>query len=89
MSDPRSDQLMDEVRVAIESLTSPWTVHQVAEAVGATDDEVRPCVARLLEGGTIDDLGEDPRHDGDGPAPRLFGPPALDDVLAEQDVRLD
>ena len=87
MTEPRDD-LMHDVRVAIASLTAPWTVEQVAAEVGDPLEDVRACVARLLEGGPIEDLGEDPRFEGDGPAPRLYGPPALDDVVADKDVRL-
>jgi hypothetical protein len=82
-------ELMDAVRVAIASLTSPWTIEQVASEVGASPDEVRSCVARLIDGGTIEDLGDDPRHDGDGPAPRLYGPPSLEDAPDPDDITLD
>ena len=83
------DDLMDEVRAAIASLTAPWTVDQVARAVGADPQAVRGCVERLLDGGTIEDLGEDPRHEGDGPAPTLYGPPPIEESPEDKDVTLD
>jgi hypothetical protein len=82
------DDLMDAVRTAAASLTAPWTIDQLAGAVGTEPDALRPYVDRLLEGGTIVDLGDDPRHEGDGPAPTLHGPPPLDDS-PEDDVTLD
>ena len=88
MAEPRDD-LMHDVRVAIASLTAPWTVEQVAAEVGDSPDDVRTCVARLIEGGTVEDLGDDPRYEGEGPAPRLYGPPTLEEALADKDVRLD
>ena len=84
-----ASDLMEAVRVAAASLTSPWTIEQLAAEAGSSQEEVRPCVARLIDGGTIEDLGEDPRHDGDGPAPRLYGPPHLGDIPADKDVTLD
>jgi hypothetical protein len=87
MVEPRDD-LKHDVRAAIASLTAPWTVEQVAAEVGDPPDDVRVCVSRMIEGGTIEDLGDDPRHEGEGPAPRLYGPPALEDALTDKDVRL-
>jgi hypothetical protein len=77
MADPRGDDLMDDVRTALATLTSPWTVEQLAGAVGASEQDVRPCVDRLIAGGTIEPLGEDPRGDED--APMLYGPRPFED----------
>ena len=88
MAEPRDD-LMHDVRVAIASLTAPWTIEQVAAEVGDSPDDVRTCVARLIEGGTVEDLGDDPRYEGEAPAPRLYGPPALGDLPVDSDVTLD
>jgi hypothetical protein len=53
------------------SLTAPWTIAQLARAADIEPGTARDCTERLVEGGTVEDLGEDPRHDGDGPAPSL------------------
>jgi hypothetical protein len=72
VDDHTRDDLMDDVRTAIATLTSPWTVEQLAHAVGSREEDVRPYVERLVEGGTVEPLGEDPRRDQDGPM--LYGP---------------
>ena len=81
--------LMEDVRIAVASLTAPWTLEQLATAVGTDPEAVRPCVDRLLEGETIEDLGDDPRYDGDGSAPTLYGPTPLDASPEDKDVTLD
>ena len=43
----------------------------------------------MTDVGTVEDLGDDPRCEGDARAPRLYGPPPLEDALADKDVRLD
>ena len=91
MQDPtRSESdLMEDVRVAAASLTAPWTLEQLATTVGTRPEALHGCVDRLIEGGTVEDLGEDPRHEGDGPAPRLYGPRPLDESPEDKDVKLD
>jgi hypothetical protein len=75
MDDQTRDDRMDEVRTALAMLTSPWTIEQLAAAVGTSEEEVHPFVDRLIEGGTIEPLGQDPRGDG---GPMLYGPRPFD-----------
>jgi hypothetical protein len=72
MDNRTADDLMEDVRIGIAHLTSPWTLEQLASAVGVAAEDVRPYVERFVEGGTIQPLGEDPG--ADHPKPMLYGP---------------
>jgi hypothetical protein len=65
------DLTIEQIRMAVAGLTSPWTVEQLARAVGEPPDAVLP---RLVAGGSIEELGEDPRHEPGTRAPKIYGP---------------
>jgi hypothetical protein len=62
---------------------------RLAAEVGTPPGMLRGCVDRLLEGGTIQELGDDPRHEGEDPAPTLYGPRPLEDSPEDKEVTLD
>ena len=64
------DLTIEQIRMAVAGLTSPWTVEQLARAVGEPPDDVLPYLHRLVAGGSIEELGEDPRHEPGTGRPR-------------------
>jgi hypothetical protein len=68
---PRLDY--DDVKKAANKLGSGWKLSDLAEALGSSPATTRNYVIKLIEDGTISDLGEDPKHDGRGRAPKLYG----------------
>lgn len=68
---PRLDY--EEVKQAATKLGSGWKLSDLAEALGSSPATTRNYVVKLIEDGTIADLGEDPKHDGRGRAPKLYG----------------
>ena len=68
------DLTIEQIRMAVAGLTSPWTVEQLARAVGEPPDAVLPYLHRLVAGGSIEELGEDPRHESGTRAPKIYGP---------------
>ena len=64
---------LDEVAAAARKLGSGWKLADLAEVLDRESMTVRNYVTKLIENGVIVDLGEDPRHDGRGRAPKLYG----------------
>src|SRR5690606_21122000 len=58
---PRLDY--EEVKKAASKLGSGWKLSDLADALGSSPATTRNYVIKLLEDGTISDLGEDPKHD--------------------------
>lgn len=64
---------MEDVRAAVKKLGSGWKLTDLAAALDRDAATARNYVNKLIEEGLIVDLGEDPRHDGRGRAPKLYG----------------
>lgn len=64
---------LDQVAAVARKLGSGWKLAHLAEALDREPMTVRNYVTKLIENGTIVDLGEDPKHDGRGRAPKLYG----------------
>ena len=65
---------IEQIRMAVAGLTSPWTVERLARAVGEPPDAVLPYLHRLVAGGSIEELGEDPRREPGSRALKIYGP---------------
>jgi hypothetical protein len=64
---------IEEVRAAVKKLGSGWKLTDLGAALDRDAATARNYVNRLIEEGLIVDLGEDPKHDGRGRAPKLYG----------------
>lgn len=64
---------IDEVRAAVKKLGSGWKLTDLAAALDRDAATARNYVNKLIEEGLIVDLGEDPKHDGRGRAPKVYG----------------
>lgn len=64
---------LDEVAKAARKLGSGWKITDLAAALGREPMTVRNYVTKLIEQKTIADLGDDPKHDGRGRAPKIYG----------------
>jgi hypothetical protein len=77
MTEHLGDDLMDDVRLAIGTLTAPWTLEQLSAASGTDVETLEPCVQKMIEGGTVFELGPDPRSET--PDAMLYGPRPFED----------
>lgn len=59
--------------VEAKKLGSGWKVTDLAERLDREPMSVRNYVLELLEQGVIADLGDDPKHNGRGRAPKIYG----------------
>lgn len=64
---------LEEVAAAAKKLGSGWKVADLADALQREKGTVVNYIKQLLDNGTIADLGEDPKHDGRGRAPKIYG----------------
>lgn len=64
---------LDEVAAAARKLGSGWKITDLAAALGREPMTVRNYVTKLIEQKKIADLGDDPKHDGRGRAPKIYG----------------
>lgn len=61
------------MRAAVKKLGSGWKLTHLAAALDRDAATARNYVNKLIEEGLIVDLGEDPKHDGRGLAPKVYG----------------
>lgn len=64
---------LDEVAAAARKLGSGWRLTDLAEVLDREPMTVRNYVNKLIDNNVIVDLGDDPKHDGRGRAPKLYG----------------
>lgn len=64
---------LDDVAAAARKLGSGWKIADLAAVLQREPMTVRNYVAKLLEQGVVADLGDDPRHNGRGRAPKIYG----------------
>lgn len=64
---------LDQVAAAAKKLGSGWKLVDLAEILDREKGTVTNYIKQLLADGTITDLGEDPKHDGRGRAPKIYG----------------
>lgn len=57
----------------MKKLGSGWKLTHLAAALDRDAATARNYVNKLIEEGLIVDLGEDPKHDGRGLAPKVYG----------------
>lgn len=54
-------------------LGSGWKLTDLAAALGREPMTVRNSVQKLIDQGVVAALGQDPKHDGRGRAPKIYG----------------
>lgn len=64
---------LSDVLAAARKLGSGWKLTDLAQVLGRDVATVRNYVNKLIEDGSISDLGEDPKHDGRGRAAKIYG----------------
>lgn len=64
---------LDDVAATAKKLGSGWKVADLAEALNREKGTVTNYIKQLVANGTIVDLGDDPKHDGRGRAPKIYG----------------
>lgn len=64
---------IEDARAAVKKLGSGWKLTDLAVALDRDAATARNYVNKLIEEGLIVDLGEDPKHDGRGRAPKVYG----------------
>lgn len=64
---------IEEVEATAKKLGSGWKLGDLAEAIGREPATTRNYLNKLIEAGTITEIGDDPSHDGRGRAPKLYG----------------
>lgn len=63
---------IEDVAKVASKLGSGWKVADLAEALGREKGTTTNYIKQLLASGAIKDLGEDPKHDGRGRAPKIY-----------------
>lgn len=63
---------LDEVAAVVRSLGTWWTLADLADKLDRDPATVRNYVAKLIEDGQVEDIGEDPNHGGRGRAPKRY-----------------
>jgi hypothetical protein len=63
---------LDDVVKAAKGLGSKWTLGDLARVLNREPTTVRNYVNKLIETGSVTDLGDDPNHDGRGRAAKLY-----------------
>jgi adenylylsulfate kinase-like enzyme len=64
---------IEDVRAAVKKLGSGWKLTDLAAVLERDAATARNYVNKLIDEGLIVDLGDDPKHDGRGRAPKLYG----------------
>jgi hypothetical protein len=64
---------LDVVAAEAKKLGSGWKVTDLAQRLDREPMTVRNYVLKLIEQGVIADLGDDPKHNGRGRAPKIYG----------------
>lgn len=64
---------LDDVAAAARKLGSGWRLADLAGVLDRDPMTVRNYVTKLIERGVVADLGDDPRHEGRGRAPKIYG----------------
>ena len=64
---------LEVVAAEAKKLGSGWRITHLATKLGREPMTVRNYVAKLIEQNVISDLGDDPKHDGRGRAPKTYG----------------
>lgn len=64
---------LDDVAAVARKLGSGWRLADLADALDREPMTVRNYVTKLIDQGVIADLGDDPRHNGRGRAPKIYG----------------
>lgn len=62
----------DQVAAAAKKLGSGWKLTDLAEALGRDTTTVRNYANKLVSEGIITVVGDDPKHDGRGRAPKIY-----------------
>lgn len=64
---------IEDVRAVAKKLGSGWKLADLASTLGRDTATARNYVNKLIDEGLLVDLGEDPKHDGRGRAPKVYG----------------
>lgn len=64
---------LEVVAAEAKKLGSGWKIADLAERLDREPMTVRNYVLKLIEQGDIADLGDDPKHNGRGRAPKIYG----------------
>jgi hypothetical protein len=63
---------IEDVKAAVRKLGSGWKLSDLAAALDRDSATVRNYVNKLVKEGDITIVGDDPKHDGRGRAPKLY-----------------
>lgn len=63
---------LEEVAKAISTLGDTWKLTDLAAKIGRDAATTRNYVNKLVEAGTVKIVGDDPKHNGRGRAPKLY-----------------
>lgn len=70
---PRAPRVpFDDVKAAAKKLGSEWKLSDLAEVLQRDAATVRNYVNKLVEEGHVKVVGDDPKHDGRGRAPKIY-----------------
>ncbi len=63
---------IEDVEAAAKTLGKSWKLSDLAEKIERDPTTTRNYLKKLLEAGTVTEIGDDPSHDGRGRAPKLY-----------------
>lgn len=63
---------IEDVQAAARKLGAKWKLADLADALHREPATVRNYVQKLIEDGSVTEIGDDPSHDGRGRAPKLY-----------------
>lgn len=63
---------MEDVEAAAKSLSGEWKLQDLAEKLDRDPTTTRNYLKKLMDAGTVKEIGDDPNHDGRGRAPKLY-----------------
>lgn len=63
---------MGDVDAAAKSLSGEWKLQDLAGKLDRDPTTTRNYLKKLMDAGTVKEIGDDPNHDGRGRAPKLY-----------------
>lgn len=63
---------LEDVEAAAKGLGKEWKLADLAEKLDRDPTTTRNYLKKLMEAGTVKEIGDDPNHDGRGRAPKLY-----------------
>lgn len=63
---------LEDVEAAAKGLSGQWKLSDLAEKLDRDPTTTRNYLKKMMEAGTVTEIGDDPSHDGRGRAPKLY-----------------